>query len=49
MNWWRSNSSVTYESGYFYILKVKKTILANLPLDGSSRNYILIEYFKKSR
>ena len=37
----------TYERGYEYILKVKKTHLANPPADGSSVRYRLIEILSK--
>lgn len=37
----------TYEPGYFYTLKVKKTILANPSVDGSNRRYELIKIISK--
>ncbi|MDO4948597.1 MAG: DUF4377 domain-containing protein [Bacteroidales bacterium] len=36
----------TYESGYFYTLSVRKTILANPPADGSDVRYQLIDVLK---
>lgn len=33
----------TYEAGYYYVLKVKKTIIANPPVNPIGINYTLIE------
>lgn len=37
----------TYETGYTYTLKVRMTILANPPADGSNRRYELIDIISK--
>ena len=39
----------TFEPGYFYTLKVKKTILANPPADSGNVRYQLIEILKKEK
>ncbi len=39
----------TFEPGYFYTLKVKKTILANPPADSGNVRYQLIEVLKKEK
>ena len=39
----------TFETGYLYILKVKKTILANPPADSGNVRYQLIEVLKKEK
>lgn len=39
----------TFEPGYFYTLKVKKTILANPPADSGNVRYQLVEVLKKEK
>ena len=39
----------TFEPGYFYTVKVKKTILANPPADSGNVRYKLIEVLKKEK
>lgn len=38
-----------YERGYEYVLEVKKTILANPPMDGSNLKYELIKVVSKDK
>ena len=37
-----------YEWGYTYVLKVKRTILKNPPMDGSDRTYSLVKVISKT-
>lgn len=38
-----------YERGYEYVLEVKKTVLANPPMDGSNLRYELIKIVSKDK
>ena len=44
--WFSEISGFTYEKGHAYTLRVKKTILANPPADGSVWRYELLEVMK---